>query len=151
MSNNLKNLNSDLSDKNEDYQITKNKLEEVTNELNKLNDSISDLRSNISGKKAQLEFLESLSADDDTTQMLLNSKDWDKPGNITLLEELISADEKYNKAISSVLGAYRNLIVVDTAKQAESAFELLKKKNLSKRAIICRELIPTNNNNQSTS
>lgn len=151
LSNTLKNLNADLSDKNENYQITKNKLEEVTNELNKLNDSISDLRSNISGKKAQLEFLESLSADDDTTQMLLNSKDWDKPQNITLLEELISADEKYNKAISSVLGAYRNLIVVDTAKQAESAFELLKKKNLSKRAIICRELIPTNNSNQSIS
>lgn len=142
LSNKLKNLNADLNDKNENYQITKNKLEEVTNELNKLNDSISDLRSNISGKKAQLEFLESLSADDDTTQMLLNSKDWDKPENITLLEELISADEKYSKAISSVLGSYRNLIVVDTTKQAESAFELLKKKNLSKRAIICRELIP---------
>jgi len=142
LSNKLKNLNADLNDKNENYQITKNKLEEVTNELNKLNDSISDLRSNISGKKAQLEFLESLSADDDTTQMLLNSKDWDKPDNITLLEELISADEKYSKAISSVLGSYRNLIVVDTTKQAESAFELLKKKNLSKRAIICRELIP---------
>ncbi len=151
LSNTLKNLNADLSDKNENYQITKNKLEEVTNELNRLNDSISDLRSNISGKKAQLEFLESLSADDDTTQMLLSSKDWDKPDNITLLEELISADEKYNKAISSVLGAYRNLIVVDTAKQAESAFELLKKKNLSKRAIICRELIPTNTNNQGIS
>ncbi|PKL80254.1 MAG: chromosome segregation protein SMC [Ignavibacteriae bacterium HGW-Ignavibacteriae-4] len=149
LSNSLKNLNADLNDKNENYQITKNKLEEVTNELNRLNDTISDLRSNISGKKAQLEFLESLSADDDTTQMLINSKDWDKPVNITLLEELISADEKYNKAISSVLGAYRNLIVVDTAKQAESAFELLKKKNLSKRAIICRELIPTNTNQQS--
>jgi chromosome segregation protein len=151
LSNSLKNLNADLNDKNENYLITKNKLEEVTNELNKMNDSISDMRSNLSGKKAQLEFLESLSADDDTTQMLLNSKDWDKPVNITLLEELISADEKYNKAISSVLGAYRNLIVVDTAHQAESAFELLKKKNLSKRAIICRELIPANNSKNSIS
>lgn len=151
LSNSLKNLNADLNDKNENYLITKNKLEEVTNELNKMNDSISDMRSNLSGKKAQLEFLESLSADDDTTQMLLNSKDWDKPVNITLLEELISADEKYNKAISSVLGAYRNLIVVDKAHQAESAFELLKKKNLSKRAIICRELIPANNSKNSIS
>lgn len=145
LTNKIKHLNSDLKDKNENYEITKSKLEEVNSELNKLNDSISEQKSNIAGKKAQLEFLESLSADDDTTQMLINSKDWDKPTDLTLLEELISADEKYGTAISSVLGAYRNLIVVDTTKQAESAFELLKKKNLSKRAIICRELIPQNN------
>lgn len=145
LTNKIKHLNSDLKDKNENYEITKSKLEDVNSELNKLNDSISELKSNIAGKKAQLEFLESLSADDDTTQMLINSKDWDKPADLTLLEELISADEKYGTAISSVLGAYRNLIVVDTTKQAESAFELLKKKNLSKRAIICRELIPQSN------
>ncbi|MCB0702209.1 MAG: chromosome segregation protein SMC [Ignavibacteriae bacterium] len=138
----LKNLNAELKDKNEDYNITTSKLENLNNELNNINDSISDLRSNISGKKAQLEFLESLSADDDTTQMLLNSKEWERPKNLTLLEELISSDEKYSKAISSILGPYRNLIVVDTKKQAESAFQLLEKKNLSKRAIICRELIP---------
>lgn len=152
LSNKIKNLNSDLKDKNENYEITKAKLEEVNQELNKLNDSISEIKSNIAGKKAQLEFLESLSADDDTTQMLINSKEWDKPDNMSLLEELISSDEKYSKAISSVLGAYRNLIVVDTTTQAESAFELLKKKNLSKRAIICKDLIPntsSSSNNKS--
>lgn len=52
--------------------------------------------------------------------------------NLTLLEELISSDEKYSKAISSILGPYRNLIVVDTKKQAESAFQLLEKKTLVK-------------------
>lgn len=144
LNNKIKNVSSELKDSNENYSISKNKLEEVNSEINALNETITEIKSNISSKKAQLEFLESLTAEDDTTQLLLKSKEWEKPSETTLLEELISTEEKYSRAISSVLGDYRNLIVVDTVKQAESAFDFLKNKNLSKRAIICKELIPRN-------
>lgn len=144
LNNKIKNVSSELKDSNENYSISKNKLEEVNSEINTLNEAITEIKSNISSKKAQLEFLESLTAEDDTTQLLLKSKEWEKPSETTLLEELISTEEKYSRAISSVLGDYRNLIVVDTVKQAESAFDFLKNKNLSKRAIICKELIPRN-------
>lgn len=142
LNNNLKTLSSELSDKNENFNISKIKLDNINSDINVLNESISELKNNLSSKKSQLEFLESLTADDDTTQVLLKSNEWEKPEAITLLEELISTENKYSNAISSVLGVYKNLIVVETTKQAESAFELLKKKNLPKRAVVCKELIP---------
>ncbi len=135
-------LTKDVKDKSEELEIVNSKLEQYNVDISNLNQVISDVRNDISSKKSQVEFLEALTADDNTTQMLMNSKDWDKPENTFLLEELISSDEKYAKAVSSVLGEFRSLLVVDTAKQAESAFELLEQKKLSKRSIVCKELIP---------
>ena len=135
-------ITKDLKDKTEELEIVNSKLEQFNSDISNLNQNISDIRNNISSKKSQVEFLEALTADDNTTQMLINSNDWDKPDNTFLLEELISSEDQYAKAVSSVLGEFRSLLVVDTAKQAESAFQLLENKNLSKRSIVCKELIP---------
>lgn len=140
---NLKDKANELKDKKENLALSEEKLNNLNIEINSVQNQINEVKNSIGGKKASLEFLESLSVSDDTTQFLLkNLKSWSNQSKPSTLAELISVDDEYKEILATVLGDYLQLLVVDSKNDVINAINYLKENKKSKRGIICKELIP---------
>jgi chromosome segregation protein len=124
--NDLKNTLSESLEKKASIQSA------IENQKNKLN----ELKNNYSGKKASLDFLNSLVHTDETSKFLLNSGKWRAGKETFLLGERIGTDDKYRVALVSALGEAANYIVADNREEAKEALALLKANNKGKATVI---------------
>lgn len=114
----------------------------LQNKIEAIQDKTTEKKSSLSRKTASLDFLKSLIDSGESAKFLINSEEWNPGADKILLAEAVGADEKFRVAVESCLGESAKYFVVDSRKDALSAFSMLKRKDKGKSAFISREDIP---------
>lgn len=114
-------------------------------EVIKINQLLRDKQQYFSEKRSEYELLSSQKKDlegcAEGVKVVLEKKDV-YPGVIGLVDDIISVPKEYVSAISSVLGAKMQWIVVDTLENAYRAAERLHSDNVSQTVFIALDSIP---------
>lgn len=111
----LKGLESAL---NQQIDLLKEKINEKNLELKEISTS--------------LEFLSSLLEVDESTRFLLNSSDWQFSAEPLLLGEILGIDESLRVAYDSLLGEYKNILILEKNEDVSKAVALLQEKRKGK-------------------
>ncbi len=92
--------------------------------------------------QTSLELLKSIFEVDETTKFLIKDSKWNINRTFNLLGEIISIDEQYRVAFDSLLGQYKNIIIVTTENDIEKAKEILLKEHKGKCFFVNLDSIP---------
>lgn len=101
-----------------------------------------DLQVQIKEAQTSLEFLKSILEVDESTRFLIQESDWKKGRKFFLLGEILSIDEQYRVAYDSILGEFKNVILVENLTDIKEAKEILSKEHKGKCLFICLDSIP---------
>ncbi|MCX7908255.1 MAG: chromosome segregation protein SMC [Ignavibacteria bacterium] len=161
--NSIKELNSKIASKSEFIKglITENqqistKIEETKIRIQDVEEKKKNKKSNldallsrkndvqISIKEIQtsLEFLKSILEVDESTRFLLKDSNWKHERNFSLLGEIISIDEQFRVAYDSLLGEFKNIVIVNTEEDILSAKEILASEHKGKCWFVCLNEVP---------
>ena len=127
INNDLKETNILINDKEKEIELTKK------NKINLENKLSSVIRNNLNIKQKIRNLKESIENNNVLPQAVRNILNNPKLDGIhNIIGNLIEIDEKYNKAITTILGTNINNIVVDNEKSAKQAINYLKEHNLGR-------------------
>ena len=89
-------------------------------------------------------FLENIAITDETTKFLLKNQNWLANTEKILFGEVISIDNKYKKAVNSILREHLSYFLINNPKDAENAINILKNSKQGKTGFILLEDAITN-------
>ncbi|MFN3781457.1 MAG: chromosome segregation SMC family protein, partial [Candidatus Kapaibacteriota bacterium] len=112
--------------------------ESLKNEKEKHNQILISLKE----VQTSLELLKSIFEVDETTKFLIKDSEWKKDRTFNLLGEIISIDEQYRVAFDSLLGQYKNIILVQSENDIQKAREILLKEHKGKCLFVNFNCIP---------
>ncbi|OGU59075.1 MAG: chromosome segregation protein SMC [Ignavibacteria bacterium GWF2_33_9] len=99
--------------------------DESEKHLAELRNTEFEVKNNINKLNAEVNFLESIVVSDESTKFLLNNKNWKPSDEKVLFGEIISTEEKYQRALYTALeNAVSSFLVDDFAKIEEGINEL---------------------------
>lgn len=89
-----------------------------------------------------LDFLKSILEVDESTKFLIKDSNWQLNRKFALLGEILSIDEQYRVAYDSLLGQFKNVVLVENEAEIIAAKELLSKEHKGKCLFVSLESIP---------
>lgn len=146
-------LNTNRIQKKSLIEKAKTEIDDLIKELNNLNSRINLLQEEIQKEKEQLselqakkseyqlsikevntslEFLKSIFEVDESTGYLLKESNWNKEKKHFLLGEILAVDEQFRVAYDSLLGEFKNIVLVESEEEIEEAKEILVKERKGK-------------------
>lgn len=127
-----KNIELALSEVNEKITELKKNSEKFSNIEKSINLKVEKWKSKLTEKNLELreittslEFLDSILEVDESTKFLLGVNSWKSKSKAMLLGEILGIDESLRIAYNSLLGDYKNILIVEKNEDVESAFSLL--------------------------
>lgn len=92
--------------------------------------------------QTSLELLNSIFEVDETTKFLIKDSEWKADREFNLLGEIIPIEEQYRVAFDSLLGQFKNVIMVQTQNDILRAKEILSKEHKGKCFFVALDSIP---------
>ncbi|MFN3306505.1 MAG: AAA family ATPase, partial [Candidatus Kapaibacteriota bacterium] len=135
ISNQVEGIRQRISEFEEALQVSS---ESLKNEKEKHNQILISLKE----VQTSLELLKSIFEVDETTKFLIKDSEWKKDRTFNLLGEIISIDEEYRVAFDSLLGQYKNIILVQSENDIQKAREILLKEHKGKCLFVNLNCIP---------
>lgn len=139
----------ELPELQEDLTISENELKaafeqkiSLEGEIDRIKQKINDKKNTLGGRKASLDFLNSLVDNSTAAKFLSDSNNWQSQKEKVLLGEIIGTDDEYRLAVLTALGEYAHSFVADTRDSALVAINALKDKGKGKSGFICLDSIP---------
>lgn len=127
------------------YYDAETKKKELKDNIDEFRRKEMDLRAEVERKKAKIDFLrgliESREGVAEGVRFLATTDKW-KPARRITVADAIHADDRCRTAIESALGEFANLIVVDTARDAEAGISILKQEERGKATFVCLDRLP---------
>jgi len=127
----------------QELEIAKNNLAEAItkkNEIEKYRDKLKneelEKKSILNTIQNEKNFLENIAINDETTKFLLKNQNWITSTEKILFGEIISVDEKYKKAVNSILREYLSYFLISNSDDALNAIEILKNSKQGKAGFI---------------
>ncbi|MBX3043727.1 MAG: chromosome segregation protein SMC [Candidatus Kapabacteria bacterium] len=114
----------------------------LESEIEKIKQKINDNKNALGGKKASLDFLNSLVDSSAATKFLSDSQSWQTSSEKVILGEIIGTDDEYRLAVLTALGDFAHSFVVENQNEAFFAINLLRDKAKGKSGFICLDIIP---------
>lgn len=118
------------------------RIEELAHSIEESQMSLSSLRENFSHRQASLEFLQGLTEQNESSNFLIESPEWNVREK-KLLSDCITVDTYLGVAVESALGNAVGYFVVDTVDDAVSARATLRAKEKGKATFLCRASVPS--------
>ncbi|MDT3739569.1 MAG: chromosome segregation protein SMC [Candidatus Kapabacteria bacterium] len=103
---------------------------------------INDKKNVLGGKKASLDFLNSLVDTGEAAKFLSDSKNWQTKSDKVLLGEVIGTDDEYRIAVLTALGESAHSYITDSRESALNAITALRNNGKGKSGFICLDSIP---------
>ncbi len=93
--------------------------------------------------QTSLDFLNSVLEVDESTRFLIKESDWGKDRKFFLLGEILPIEEQFRIAYDSLLGQFKNVIIVEKESDIEDAKVVLSKNHKGKCIFVCLENVPS--------
>lgn len=132
-------LNHNLSD----AIVKKNDIEKS---LERLKNEDLEKKSLLKTMQNEKNFLENIAITDETIKYLHKNQDWTPNADKILFGEVITVDEKYKKAVNSILREYLSYFLVKDTNEAQEAISILKNSKQGKAGFIVLENTSVNQN-----
>ena len=114
----------------------------LQNEIDILKNQINEKRNNLSGRKASLDFLNSLIDNTESSKFLMNDNNWKLTNEKNILGEIVGIDDEFGTAVTAALGDFAHSFVVDNLEDALAGINSLKNSKKGKSGFIIRNSIP---------
>ncbi len=138
----LPELEIDLDEKENELKSQNENIKILESEIDKIKLAISEQKNILGGKKASLDFLNSLTDNSEASKFLSNPQNWNIEGEKTILGEAIGIDDEYKLAILSALGDIAHSFITVDTKSALEGINALKSKGKGKSGFITLSQIP---------
>ncbi len=135
-------LETDFDNAEKDLQLATEEKNSLQAEIDSIKSKINDKKNVLGGRKASLDFLNSLVDNSESSKFLMNNNNWNIPIEKNLLGEIVGIDEEYGTAVTAALGDYAHSFVVDSKEEALSGIAALQNSKKGKTGFIVRSLIP---------
>jgi chromosome segregation protein len=114
----------------------------LESEIETIKLKINDKKNEKGGKKASLDFLNSLVDNGETAKFLSNTNNWKSQQDRILLGEVIGTDDDYRLAVLAALGESSHAFIADSYDSALQGINELKLSGKGKSGFICLDMIP---------
>lgn len=138
----LPSLREELLSAENDLRLSTEKKASLENDIERVKQQINDKKNALGGKKASLDFLNSLVDNSVTAKFLSDTDNWKSQVERVLLGEIIGTDDEYRLAVLTALGEFAHSFVAESRQSALEAIAALKDKNKGKSGFICLDNIP---------
>ncbi len=128
-------LEKELIEKVHHLEMNKKFLDELRQKENELKIALKEVQ-------VSLDFLNSILDVDENTKYLINDSDWKENRKYSLLSEVIGIDEKFRIAYDSLLGQFKNVLLVDSEQDIEDAIKQLSKGHKGKCLFVSMDKVP---------
>ncbi|HRS00915.1 MAG TPA: hypothetical protein P5545_00005, partial [Bacteroidota bacterium] len=123
------------------------KKNEIEKSSDKLKNEELEKKSILNTLQNEKNFLENIAINDETTKFLLKNQNWLANTEKILFGEVLSVDEKYKKAVNSILREYLSYFLIKNPEEALNAIEILKNSKQGKAGFIILDESTNNQNN----
>lgn len=137
-------LSSQKSEVDKGLSELENLLNEKKNLFEQTKQRENELKIALKETQVTLEFLNSVEDTDESTKFLIKETNWKENRKFSLLSEVISIDEKYRIAYDSLLGQFKNIVLVDDETDIADAYKILTESGIGKCFFVPLNKIPEN-------
>jgi len=137
-------LSSQKSEADKRLSELENLLNEKKNLFEQTKQRENELKIALKETQVTLEFLNSVEDTDESTKFLIKETNWKENRKFSLLSEVISIDEKYRIAYDSLLGQFKNIVLVDDETDIADAYKILTESGIGKCFFVPLNKIPEN-------
>jgi chromosome segregation protein len=138
----LPELKSELDESESNLKLANEQRITLESEIDKVKQIISEKRNIVGGKKASLDFLNSLVDNSEAAKFLSNSQNWQVEGEKIILGEAIGTDDEYRLAVIAALGDIAHSFIAVDMNSAFDGLNSLKSKSKGKSGFIALSNIP---------
>lgn len=138
----LPELQNELSFAEKELKLATEKKLSFESGIEQIKLQINDKKNVLGGKKASLDFLNSLVDTGEAAKFLSDSKNWQTQSDKVLLGEVVGTDDEYRIAVLTALGESAHSYITDTRESALKAITALRNNGKGKSGFICLDSIP---------
>ncbi len=121
-----------VKDKKFQLENLQKKLETLLKEIEQNRSDLNEKKITLKELTTTLDFLNSILEVDESTKFLIRESNWKHNRKYYLLGEVISIDENLRVAFDSLLGEFKNIVIVEHQDDIEGAIEILRSKHKGK-------------------
>lgn len=121
-----------LKERNSQLEIFRQQLEELNRKIEQNRSELNEKKIALKEITTTLDFLNSIFEVDESTKFLIRESNWKQARKYYLLGEIISIDENLRIAFDSLLGEFKNIIIVEHWTDVAEAIEILRSKHKGK-------------------
>ncbi|MGB9770642.1 MAG: chromosome segregation protein SMC [Candidatus Kapaibacteriota bacterium] len=140
----IKTLTEKLDDLNSKILQFEKSIEEKKVRHSELLKNQNELQLSIREVQTSLDFLKSILEVDESTRFLIKESNWTAKRNFSLLGEILPIEEQFRIAYDSLLGQFKNIVLVENESDILEAKEILTKEHKGKCFFVCLSNIPEN-------
>ncbi len=121
-----------LKERDSQLEIFRDQLEALSRKIDQNRSVLNDKKIALKEVTTTLDFLNSIFEVDESTRFLIRESDWKQTRKYYLLGEILSIDENLRVAFDSLLGEFKNIIIVEHRDDVAEAIEILRSKHKGK-------------------